>query len=157
MCRSAAQNSRCRRRYDQVCVFNSEEKLFGRQTGKGSDGGDCVIEIKHFENRIVGTAVFFAETFVVIEHFLLDGNVVLEDDISAQSDPCFFGGGGRQFDRRMVYQFLVDIFSVAGAKPEPVVGFEAVRISAVLIYSMIVHKDMYDRLKETYGEEEDER
>lgn len=38
-----------------------------------------------------------------------------------------------------------------------VVGFEAARISAVLIYSMIVHKDMYDRLRETYGEEEDER
>ena len=38
-----------------------------------------------------------------------------------------------------------------------VVGFEAARISAVLIYSMIVHKDMYDRLKETYGEEEDGR
>lgn len=38
-----------------------------------------------------------------------------------------------------------------------VVGFEAARISAILIYSMIVHKDMYDRLKETYGEEEDER
>ena len=38
-----------------------------------------------------------------------------------------------------------------------IVGFEAARISAVLIYSMIVHKDMYDRLKETYGEEEDGR
>ena len=38
-----------------------------------------------------------------------------------------------------------------------VVGFEAARISVILIYSMIVHKDMYDRLKETYGEEEDER
>lgn len=38
-----------------------------------------------------------------------------------------------------------------------VIGFEAVRLSAILVYSMIVHKDMYDRLKETYGEEEDER
>ena len=38
-----------------------------------------------------------------------------------------------------------------------VVGFEAARISAVLIYSMIVHKDMYDRLKETYGDDADGR
>ena len=38
-----------------------------------------------------------------------------------------------------------------------VVGFEAARISAVLIYSMIVHKDMCDGRKEAYGEEEDGR
>lgn len=37
-----------------------------------------------------------------------------------------------------------------------IIGFEAVRLSAILVYSLIVHKDMYDRLKETYGEEEED-
>lgn len=37
-----------------------------------------------------------------------------------------------------------------------IVGFEAVRISVILIYSLIVHKDMYDRLKETYGKDEED-
>lgn len=37
-----------------------------------------------------------------------------------------------------------------------IIGFEAVRLSGILIYSLVVHKDMYDRLKETYGEEEED-
>ena len=106
-------------------AVSREKEFFLRQSGKSGDGGDGVIEVEHFENRIVGTAVFFAKAFVVIEHFLLDGKIVLEHDISAQSDPCFFGRSRRQFDGWMVYQFLVNVFSVAGAKPEPVVGFEA--------------------------------
>lgn len=83
-----------------------------------------MVEVEHFQNRIVCAAVFFTKVFVVIEHLLLDGEVVFKDDISAYPYPCFLGGCSRQFDGRMVYQFLVNVLAIAGAEPESVVGLE---------------------------------
>ena len=74
-----------------MSVSGSEKEFFGRQTGKGRDGGDGVIEVEDFENRIVGTAVFFTKACIVIEHFLLDGKIVFEDGVSAHPYPGFFG------------------------------------------------------------------